>query len=177
MMNTLMKKIAVAVTVAAMTITTAVVPAFANVTEYCTASNLSVRTSPSANAEEVGSYEYGQDVDVIESVEGTNWVKVNYDGYQRYVNADYLSLQQPSDSEYSWLKTHYNVATKGDYTVCVDSGYLALRTSPSFDDANEIAALYNGTEVELVNGGEGTYWCVYVPSTGQTGYVNSNYLY
>jgi len=176
MMNKVFKKAAIAFAAATMTIAATSAVASANYTEYCTASSLSVRTAPTVNADKVGSYVYGQDVSVMESVPGTNWVKVSYNGMQRYACADYLSNSVPEGSSYSWLKTGSNVATKGEYRVDVKRDYLALRTSPTFDYSNEIAQLQNGTKVQLANQGEGTYWYVIVPSTGMHGYVNSNYL-
>ncbi len=70
------------------------------------------------------------------------------------------------------------------YTVSnLASGYLAMRTAPTYDYGNEIrgAELYNGDRVQLVggftNGYDGrTYAMVYSPKTNTTGYVNSSYL-
>ena len=63
-----------------------------------------------------------------------------------------------------------------DYVVSVAQGYLALRSAPSYDEANELAALYNGDVVQLRGTAAGTYWWVYAPDYGLSGYVNSNYL-
>ena len=63
-----------------------------------------------------------------------------------------------------------------DYIVSVASGYLALRSAPSYDEANELAALYSGDVVQLRGTASGTYWWVYAPNFGLSGYVNSNYL-
>ena len=69
-------------------------------------------------------------------------------------------------------------------TVCgLQSGYLAIRTAPTYDYSNEIrgSELYNGDQVQI-NGGytqgyDGrTYAYVYSPKTGVCGYVNSAFL-
>ena len=62
------------------------------------------------------------------------------------------------------------------YTVCVSSGYLALRSAMAFDSRNEIGALYNGDIVCFQSVGNSTYWYVYSPKLGKSGYVNCNYL-
>ena len=65
----------------------------------------------------------------------------------------------------------------------LQSGFLAIRTQPSYDSSNEIkgAELYNGDQVQLkgrpVLGTDGrTYVMVFSPKTGTTGYVNHAFL-
>ena len=62
------------------------------------------------------------------------------------------------------------------YTVKVDTGYLALRTAPSYDEANEIGELYTGDTVSVQDTSNGQYWWVYSPKLGKSGYVNKDYL-
>ena len=63
------------------------------------------------------------------------------------------------------------------YSVKVNSGYLALRTYPSYEDWNEIGELYTGDVVEVLDTtSNATYWWVYSPKHGKEGYVNKNYL-
>lgn len=63
------------------------------------------------------------------------------------------------------------------YTVSVNSGYLALRTAPAYDDRNEIGELYTGDVVRLVDANSNaTYWKVYSPKYQRRGWVNKNYL-
>lgn len=72
------------------------------------------------------------------------------------------------------------------FTTKVASGYLALRSSALKTDANIIAQLWNGSEVQIMAGVEGSYVYVYVNScapgpwgtdgTGKVGYVDLNYL-
>ena len=72
------------------------------------------------------------------------------------------------------------------YTTKVASGYLALRCSAQKTDGNIIAQLWNGSEVQIMAGVEGSFVYVYVNSwapgpwgtdaTGKVGYVDLNYL-
>ena len=74
--------------------------------------------------------------------------------------------------------------TDGYRTVCrLEKGYLAIRTAPTYDYANEIrgAELYNGDQVILlgapVAGADGrTYVFVQAVKNGVQGYVNAGYL-
>ncbi len=176
----MMKRAMMLLVVLALALTALAAGAFADEGEhtmYCTArSGLMVRTEPNTNAPSVGSFAYGQDVRVTGNPDANGWVQVEYNGFLRYVYASYLSGIKPADSSFGWLKTNSNVAQKQDYRVKVSKGYLALRNGCTFDSSNEIAQLANGTPVQLINNGNGTYWTVYVPSLNKTGYVNSNYL-
>lgn len=67
-------------------------------------------------------------------------------------------------------------AADDTYTVSVSEGYLALRTAKAFDYSNEIGKLYSGQTVEVTDYSDDTYWYVYAPSLGKSGYVNCNYL-
>ena len=67
-----------------------------------------------------------------------------------------------------------HAAPSGYYRVTGTKNYLALRTAPSYDQANEIGKLHNGDTVLYVNSGNGTYW--YVSTAIGDGYVNKNYL-
>ena len=72
----------------------------------------------------------------------------------------------------------------GYRTVCgLQTGWLAMRTAPTYDYANEIrgAELYNGDQVILlgapVAGYDGrTYVYVQSVKSGTQGYVNAGYL-
>ena len=74
--------------------------------------------------------------------------------------------------------------TNGYRTVCrLQTGYLAIRTAPTYDYANEIrgAELYNGDQVILLGapvvGSDGrTYVLVQACKNGVQGYVNAGYL-
>ena len=84
------------------------------------------------------------------------------------MNADYLrgsSTSAPSAK-----------SSGTTYSVRVAKGYLALRTAPSYDEANEIGELYTGDTVQVQDTSNGQYWWVYSPKYGRSGYVNADYL-
>ena len=69
----------------------------------------------------------------------------------------------------------------------LQSGYLAVRTAPAAERANEIEStkLYNGDVVQITGsyvqgttfgGGKATYVWVFVPKTGVSGYVNAAFI-
>ena len=58
----------------------------------------------------------------------------------------------------------------------MDDGYLALRTAKAFDYYNEIGKLWTGDVVDVTDTSDPTYWYVYAPTLGKSGYVNKNYL-
>ena len=64
----------------------------------------------------------------------------------------------------------------GTYSVRVQSGYLALRTAPAYNAANEIGKLYSGDMVEVVDPAVSGYAYVYAPKLCMYGYVNADYL-
>ena len=68
-------------------------------------------------------------------------------------------------------------ASCNTYRVNVVTGYLALRTDTSYNSGNEIGELYSGDTVQVQDSSDGTYWYVYAPKLGKSGYVNKNYLY
>ena len=65
----------------------------------------------------------------------------------------------------------------------LQTGYLAMRSAPTYDFGNEIrgAELYNGDVVFIrgayTQGYDGrTYVTVFAPKNGVTGYVNASFL-
>ena len=63
------------------------------------------------------------------------------------------------------------------YSVKVDSGYLALRTHPSYDSRNEIGQLYTGDVVSVLDASsDQDYWVVYSYKYSRRGWVNQHYL-
>ncbi len=112
---------------------------------------------------EIGKLYTGEIVQVMDTSDPTYWyVYAQSLGKYGYVNRNYLISVTVSGSE---------------YTVKVDSGYLALRTAKAFDYNNEIGKLYTGEKVQVTDTSDSTYWYVYAPSLGKYGYVNRNYLY
>ena len=57
------------------------------------------------------------------------------------------------------------------------TGWLALRTAPSYDPKNEIGQLYNNEKVQVIgNDSDNGYTWVYAPSLNKSGWVNSNFI-
>ena len=132
---------------------------------------LALRTAPAYDySNEIGELYTGDTVTVSGACGNGQywWVYSPKHGKSGYVNADYLrsgsSSKAPAPSSY------------GTYSVKVDKGYLALRTAPSYDEANEIGELYTGDTVEVQDKSGGKYWWVYSPKLGKSGYVNADYL-
>ena len=61
-------------------------------------------------------------------------------------------------------------------TVSVESGYLALRSAPSYDAANEMGRLNNGDLVQVTGSANGSYVQVYCAKYGAYGWVNAGFL-
>lgn len=87
----------------------------------------------------------------------------------------------------AWSKSESIKAGMEDvYWVEVPTGYLALRTAPSYDERNEIGPLWPESKVQVLGPRKGKYTWVKVISTasglygrnlnGKTGYVNASYL-
>ncbi len=134
---------------------------------------LALRTAPSYDeANEIGELYTGDTVQVQDTSNGQYWwVYSPKHGKSGYVNADYLRSTSGSSS------ASKSTSTGGTaYTVKVDKGYLALRTAPSYDEANEIGELYTGDTVRVQDKSNGQYWWVYSPKHGRSGYVNADYL-
>jgi uncharacterized membrane-anchored protein len=124
---------------------------------------LALRTAPAYDySNEIGQLYTGDTVTVKEKGGTYWWVYSSKYGREGYVNSNYLTTgSTPSDY--------------GDYSVKVATSYLALRTAPAFEYANEVGKLYTGDTVTVKEKG-GTYWWVYSPKYGREGYVNSNFL-
>lgn len=116
------------------------------------------------SANEIGKMKAGETVYVIDNTTGTYWYVYSPTlGKYGYTNCAYL---------YSTLPSFYSKT----YTVKVQSGYLALRSSGSNSDSNIIGKLYSGDTVIFLDSGYNGYWYVYSDKLDQTGYVNKDYL-
>ena len=62
------------------------------------------------------------------------------------------------------------------YYAKVDSGYLAIRNTKSYNAENEIEKMSTGATVYVVDTSTGRYWYCYQPDMKIYGYVDSNYL-
>ena len=129
---------------------------------------LALRTAPAYDSRnEIGRLYNGETVTVQDTSNKTYWYVYSPKlGKSGYVNKRYLSGGGYSNNSGSY----------GTYTVRGTTNYLALRTEPAYDSRNEIGRLYNGETVTVQNKGNGTYWYVYSPKLGMSGYVNSKYL-
>ena len=60
-------------------------------------------------------------------------------------------------------------------STCKKPHYLALRSAPSYNDANEIAKLYYGESLS-VNRGKRSGSYIWAKAKGLTGWVNADYI-
>ena len=151
-----------------------------------------VRREPSTGSEIIRALDYNTQITACGKT-SNGWIKVMVPDsltegqVAGYIRADLVANRSSSkrdDLTPSWIKTGYNnnlSANTDTFRVRVAPGtILGLRPEPKFDDDHLIAQLQNGEIVQLVNqrggNGDGTYWYVMVPRTGQSGFVNSNYL-
>ena len=121
---------------------------------------LALRTAKAYDSRnEIGELYTGDTVEVTDSSDPTYWYVYSPKyGTSGYVNKNYL------------------VGTSNTWTVSVSKGYLALRTAKAYDSRNEIGELYTGDTVQVTDSSDPTYWYVYSPKHGKSGYVNKNYL-
>lgn len=140
---------------------------------------LAIRSAKAFNASnELGKMYTGDSVYVIDKSTGTYWYCYSpTNGVYGYSDSRYMVLNYPGSSTTPKTETKsYTV-----WTVQVNSGYLAMRTAPAFDSANEIGKLYSGDTVYVYSDSyvnfTDTYWYVYSPSLGKKGFVDSNYIY
>ena len=120
-----------------------------------------------SSSNEIGRLYNGDTVYVQDSSDGTYWYVYSPKlGLYGYVNKKYLAGAGSSSSQ-DWGTS---------YTVSVPSSYLALRTAKAFDASNEIGKLWTGDTVKVQDTSDSTYWWVYAPKLGKSGYVNRNYL-
>ena len=124
---------------------------------------LALRTAKAYDASnEIGELYTGDTVEVTDTSDATYWyVYSPKHGKSGYVNKNYLVGGTVSGQ--TW-------------TVSVAKGYLALRTAKAYDSRNEIGELYTGDTVQVTDTSDATYWYVYSPKHGKSGYVNKNYL-
>lgn len=116
------------------------------------------------SSNEIGELYTGDTVQLIDTSDATYWYVYSPKlGKNGFVNKDYLTGGSSSGT-----------VTK---TVSVSKGYLALRSAKAYDAANEIGELYTGDTVQVTDTSDSTYWYVYSPKLGKSGYVNKDYLY
>ena len=130
---------------------------------------LALRTAPEySDANIIAKLYNGDKVEVLEKSGQYWWVYAPSADAKGYVNKDNLVLSSSSTTK--------SYSTYSDYKVSVASGYLALRSAPSYDTKNEIGELYTGDIVTVKDTSNSQYWWVYSDKYKTHGYVNKDYL-
>ena len=155
MKKTRVRKILAALTAAA-AVLLGVTGVMAGTMQICV-SDMNFRTGGSTSAKKIGLIPSGSVVELLESSNG--WDRVAYNSQVGWIHGGNLS-----DISGTTMR------------VTVVTGYLALRNARAYDSSNEIGKLYTGDTVKVQNTDGKTYWYVYAPSLGKSGYVNKNYL-
>ena len=127
---------------------------------------------PSLTARELGRLRVGDTVRVIDSSSNAGFWYVYSDTHRRngWVNRFCLRRETkptPQDTTED-LRDHYRVR--------VESGFLALRTHPEYDDGNILERLYTGDVVVAIHKYDGNYWWVYSSKHSQSGYADNRCL-
>ena len=121
------------------------------------ASLLNIRSGPGTNYTIVDTVSNGSKVVILEQSE-TDWYKINYNGSEGYVSAQYIK----------------NVLTAEDFDAVgtVNDSDVRFRTGPSTSNSI-IGTLAENTEVEIIGINSGWYKIVH---NGNTGYMRSDYI-
>ncbi|MBQ6323163.1 MAG: SH3 domain-containing protein [Lachnospiraceae bacterium] len=144
--------------------------------------DMNFRNGPAVTSQIIGSIPAGAQVDVLDTVNG--WNLVSYNGRTGYIHGGNVagSYTAPTTTksyyDNNWTQTAQNMNNySGEYrTVVVESGFLALRTTPEYDNSNIMGELYTGDTVQLIGGTQGSYVRVYSPKIGTHGWVNAGFL-
>ena len=118
--------------------------------EVVKAEKLNVRKGPSIEDERIASLDRGMVVEILETSNGWNKVKLS-DGEEGWVNGDYTAKEKA--------------------TVTADK--LNVRKGPSIED-EKIGSLTEGTVVELLE--EENNWYKVQLSDGNTGWISGDYV-
>ena len=153
--------------------------------------NMNFRSGASSTASIIGSVPAGAQVEVLDMLNG--WNLIRYNGMTGYIHggnvADSYVVRHAApaaNANAGQAQAAPQAASSAYKTVSVSSGYLAVRTAPSFNASNEIGKIYSGAQVQItggyvqgtgMNGSAATYVWVYAPAAGVSGYVNAAYLY
>ena len=160
--------------------------------------DMNFRNGPSTVSTIIGSVPAGAQVEVLDLQNG--WNLIRYNGRTGYIHGGNLGdsyvvrkaapaatqnkqaaqAQANATRQYfdnNWSGTAQNMQnSQAVKIVSVASGYLALRTVPSYDAANEIGQLYNGDTVQVIGAASGSYVQVFSPKYGAYGWVNAGFL-
>ena len=153
---------------------------------------MNFRTAPSKTATIIDSVPAGAKVDVMGNVDG--WDLVSYNGITGYIHGGNVggsytapavkAAQNTETATRNYFDTAFSSAAQnlpesgdGTHTVVVNSGYLALRSAPTYEDSNEIAQLHTGDIVQVTSPqAHGSYVEVYSPKYNAYGFVNAGFL-
>ena len=121
------------------------------------ASILNVRSGPGTNYDIISTLSDGTIVVILEQ-SSSGWYKINYNGTEGYVSAEYLEE----------VYTAQNFSAMGQ----VNEDYVRYRTGPS-TDYTILGSLNRGTQVSIIGINSGWYKIQY---GGETGYMRSDYV-
>ncbi len=159
--------------------------------------DMNFRMGPSTASTIIGSVPAGAQVEVIDLQNG--WNLIRYNGRTGYIHGgnlgdSYVVKKAPAAAQNTQASAAQAQTTKqyfdNNWTgsaqqmqnsqaikiVSVASGYLALRTAPSYDASNELGQLYSGDVVQVVGAASGSYVQVYSMKYGTYGWVNAGFL-
>lgn len=146
---------------------------------------VALRSEPAFSVEnELGKLNTGDEVYLIESSVGSGYAycyAVNL-GMFGYAMEDCLVEMNPNE------ETSSDAPDEGEYKEWTVNGYsddfvLSVMSAPSSDSENKIGEINNGGKVYVYDKDSDkntiyeSYWYVYVPSLGQWGYVESEYIF
>ena len=97
--------------------------------------------------------------------------KLDVAGYSYEIVNNYINKREGTVTYEST-----DVLSGDPYKVSVSQGYLALRSKPEYDDANEKGKLYTGDGIFVKDYSNPQYWYVYAPRCQDYGYVNKDYI-
>jgi len=158
--------------------------------ETCyTSKKTSLFDTKDSDHNEIQTLSTGTAVTVLAKTSGDYWfVNLNNSKTYGYVKCMDLTTSKPSSSsktssstssKNNQLYTGYSNTAPTNYTLYyakVNTGYLAIRSAKAFDSRNELAKMYTGDKVYVIDTSTGAYWYCYSPVHGIYGYVNSDNL-
>ena len=143
---------------------------------------LSLRESPSNDANIIAKLYNGYSVGLIDRTSSRYWEVYDYNsgetGYvlKGYLTDDENNVRAGVEKETVTVTKPSSTKIVGDYYVTGTKNYLAIRSQPSSSSTVEIGKSYNGNVVGLIEKTNGTFWYVYDYSSGLYGYVKCAYL-
>ena len=159
--------------------------------------DMNFRNGASTTSTIIGSVPAGAQVEVLNLQNG--WNLIRYNGTVGYIHggnlADSYTAKKAAPAsaapaantasstksyfDNNWSQTARNMSNNciGETkTVVVSESYLALRSAPSYDAANEFGKLYTGDTVRIQGDFSGSYALVYSEKYNTVGWVNAGFL-